>query len=133
MGDEVLKETEVRVAVSLSCDPVTVYRQEFYHIFHDPAAYNAVIRQNQRRYCRRYPAEGSKMLVYVFVCTDNTFTGFSSDSYFGYHESEAECYSKYEVDEQEDSAAVLSGKIRESPYVSQSDGRTGCRENESDF
>ena len=100
-----------------------------------PAAYHAVIREYQHGYHRVDPAADRKPF---FVAegtkrADRALAGHPPYRRFRYDHGVTEGQHQYQVHQQEYSASVLRGKIREAPDIAQSDRRACHSENIPDI
>lgn len=69
--------------------------------------------------------------VQLFISADSAQPGIVAQGDFRYHQAEAEGYHQHDIHQQENTAAVLCGKIWKAPNVSQSHGGTGGSQNKS--
>ncbi len=102
-------------------------------VFCNPTAYNAVVREDDYGYSRRYPAEEAEAFVKLAVCEKRAHARFAADGDFRCHEREAECHRQHNIYKQKKSAAVLCGKVREAPEVAQTHGRARRRQYEAEI
>src|SRR5699024_1567021 len=81
---------------------------------------------------RSQPAEEAKALVERAVSADAGQTGLASDGDLSDHQREAEGDGQNDIDQKEGTAAVLCGEVRETPQVSETNGRASRGKDKAD-
>ena len=109
--------------------------QIFEQVLDDPAADDAVIRQDEHGDDRVHPAAGLRQagLAIGLERTHRTLARQTAQRRFGDHHGVPEGEGQDKIGQKEHAAAVFCGQIRKTPDVSQTDGRACCRQNITQF
>ena len=102
------------------------------HVLHYPATDYTVVRINDEWYNEREDSEEAPFTVDFLVSSKRAFLSFTTNCNFCNKKCKTKCKSKSKINNEEETSAVFCCKIRETPDVSQTNGRTGCRKNEPD-
>ena len=103
------------------------------YVLGDPTAYNAVVGKDNGRNNGGQHTDKRETLVQSLEGTDGAEAGLTADENFGGHKRKAEGHSQNDVNEKEDTSAVFSCKVGETPDVTQTDSRACSRKNEADL
>ena len=106
--------------------------QEGEQVLCHPAADDTVIRGDDHGHEGCQPAEEAEAPVEFFVRADAGQARFTADRDLGDHERKAECDHEHQIDQQENTAAILRSQIGEAPQVAQAHRGACRRQHEAD-
>ena len=100
-------------------------------VLHDPAADDAVVRQDQHGHQAGQGSDPAHLGMDMGVGRQGALAGLTADGDLGNQQGEAESQGQDQVAQQEDAAAILGGQVGETPDVTQTHRAAGCRQHKT--
>ena len=107
--------------------------EEHHSVFGDPPANDRVVGHDEHRHQEGESAQKPPAGAHFGIGANGALLGFTADGNIGGEQGKAKGKHQHQINDEEQTAAIFGGQIRESPQISHADGAAGSRQHKANL